>query len=359
MAEDFNLGALAAQPPIQVEQDFSPEAVETRKSKWLEFFQTPQVQAALLQFGVGALQPRAPGQTQVGAIASAVGQGAEAAGRVTARQAATAQQKAELGLKERRVGAAETQAVTGQQQLDLSQQRITNQADQFTRTLTQKLGVARNSDIAKLVGTRAKAEVERADLAGEAPNFSGITEWAIGVMDAIEGKKPAPMTALPQNSEQIAAALGQFSEEEQDQRIAQAEKSGTVPPEQIAEIKRLLGRESVEAKVDGPQAALDKVSQLKELERGLRVKMIGDPKLRKKEVERGAAAKEAAIAVIQEMFPGGIEEILEAEADVLRSSRELGAAFEEAFPRKKASQSNISWLRAKFAAEKKAAREAQ
>lgn len=352
-----DLGALAQQPALQTEEDQSPEAVEVRKSKWLDFFQKPEMQAALLQFGISALQPKAPGQTTTGAVTASIGEGAEAAGRVTAQRQAGEQQTAENLLAERRVGAVEAQAETGKSRLGLEETRINNQASQFIKTLEQNLGIARNSAMSKMATSLMVEEIKNADLDGRAPNFAGITQQVVAMQAALRSGKAPTVRKVPESPEEIAAELGKLSVEEQEKKIAAAEKSGKASPEDIAAIREILGT-SVEKALEEPKAESN-VGALKELERGLRVKVIGDPKLRKEEEERGALAADDASRTLQGLFPGGLDDITEEELDVLRRGPELAKALEAAFPRKKPTQSNISWLRAKFATEKKARRGAR
>lgn len=69
-------GAGAMTPPK------TPEEKESLKSEILSFLGRPEVQAGLLQFAVGALQPLGPGDSPIGALARAGAGGLQAAGRV-------------------------------------------------------------------------------------------------------------------------------------------------------------------------------------------------------------------------------------------------------------------------------------
>lgn len=87
------------------------------RQAWEQFSARPENNAALLQFGLAMLQPRAPGQSGIGQFANAVGQGAEAADRNIATQQAQEQQQflrnektSELALKGREAGARELTA---------------------------------------------------------------------------------------------------------------------------------------------------------------------------------------------------------------------------------------------------------
>ena len=66
----------------------TPEAKADLKTRWQEVLAQPETTAALAQFGIEALQPRAPGQTTLGHLGRAFGAGGEAAGRVSATRTA-------------------------------------------------------------------------------------------------------------------------------------------------------------------------------------------------------------------------------------------------------------------------------
>lgn len=66
------------------------------RKAWDAWTNRPENNAALLQFGLAMLQPRAPGQSGVGQFANAVGQGAEASDRNVASQEAAAKQASDI-----------------------------------------------------------------------------------------------------------------------------------------------------------------------------------------------------------------------------------------------------------------------
>lgn len=78
---------------------------------WDAWTSKPENNAAMLQFGLNMLQPRAPGQSALGQFASSIGAGAEASGRETALQTAEQKSEEELALKQR--GAASKEQETG------------------------------------------------------------------------------------------------------------------------------------------------------------------------------------------------------------------------------------------------------
>lgn len=76
---------------------------------WDAFTSRPENNAALLQFGLAMLQPRAPGQTGLGQFANAVGQGAEASSRNVEAQQAEDKQASEI---ENKKSEAESRRIT-------------------------------------------------------------------------------------------------------------------------------------------------------------------------------------------------------------------------------------------------------
>src|SRR3954467_9476029 len=76
---------------------------------WNAWTSKPENNAALLQFGISMLQPRAPGQSGIGSIANAIGDAGGAAGRVQETQRAEDLQEANIADKEAQ---RENQAVT-------------------------------------------------------------------------------------------------------------------------------------------------------------------------------------------------------------------------------------------------------
>lgn len=82
------------------------------KKMWDNWTSRPENNAAMLNFGLQLLQPVAPGQTQLGHFASAIGAGAEASGRNVAAQEERqlAEQKAGLAEREETRKEAETAA---------------------------------------------------------------------------------------------------------------------------------------------------------------------------------------------------------------------------------------------------------
>jgi hypothetical protein len=69
--------------PAASNAPIAPDAgLQQRTESWKQYFARPDVRAALIQFGIGMLQPRQAGQTFAGQVGQSIGQGAAAAGRV-------------------------------------------------------------------------------------------------------------------------------------------------------------------------------------------------------------------------------------------------------------------------------------
>lgn len=88
----------------------SDQSKSKLRSAWDAWTSRPENNAALLQFGIAMLQPRAPGQSGIGQFANAVGQGAEASDRNIAAQRAEADSAARRDIASREAGARETTA---------------------------------------------------------------------------------------------------------------------------------------------------------------------------------------------------------------------------------------------------------
>ena len=353
MALQPNIGALAgAQSPIQTDPDPSPEGVAARKQKWSEFFANPQVQAALLQFGVSALQPKAPGQSTAGALASAVGQGAEAATRVGTAQRTQEQQRLEseregtrLGLEERRTTATEATAAAGTSRAataataaGTAQRRLDAQISQFSDRMRQELNIARGSARDKIWLGLIKTEQASVDASFGEKTFdmNAVIQKFFELAPAREGK---PATTDPSSSlvDILADNLQQFSPEEQESRIAAQEKSGILSPEQGAQVraKLALGQATVAEAVEG-----EGVKPGSDIEERLSALSASAAPTGRKASGAGSAGrtqadiveeKEGGVAEMQSIFPGGVEGVTREGFNRMRRDRRLQQIFNEAF----------------------------
>lgn len=88
----------------------SDQSKSKLRAAWDGWTSRPENNAALLQFGLAMLQPRAPGQSGVGQFANAVGQGAEASDRNIATQQAAETQQSNIESKKSEASARTTTA---------------------------------------------------------------------------------------------------------------------------------------------------------------------------------------------------------------------------------------------------------
>lgn len=80
------------------------------RQAWDAWTSRPENNAALLQTGIALLQPRAPGQSGIGAFANAIGEGAQASERNVASQRAEEDAASNRSVKEREAGSREVTA---------------------------------------------------------------------------------------------------------------------------------------------------------------------------------------------------------------------------------------------------------
>lgn len=81
--------------PGQTPQGAAPAAGGDLTQQWTSYFQSPQIRAAMLQFGVSMLQPRQAGQTVSGQVGTSAADAGGAAARVSEFQRLDAKDKRE------------------------------------------------------------------------------------------------------------------------------------------------------------------------------------------------------------------------------------------------------------------------
>ena len=86
MANEQLQNAMAPQAQAAPGQD---PGFAQRYDSWMAHLKAPETRAALLQAGIAMLQPRAPGQTFMGHVGQAIGEGGQAAARVSETQRLT------------------------------------------------------------------------------------------------------------------------------------------------------------------------------------------------------------------------------------------------------------------------------
>lgn len=90
------------------------------RKAWDAWTSRPENNAALLQFGLAMLQPRAPGQSGVGQFANAVGQGAEASDRNLTTQRTEADAESKRTVEQQKADATTSNVAAYGRQVDTS-----------------------------------------------------------------------------------------------------------------------------------------------------------------------------------------------------------------------------------------------
>jgi hypothetical protein len=142
------------------------------------------------------------------------------------------------------------------------------------------------------------------------------------------GGKEAPPSKAPQTPEEVAEALKVFSPEEQERRLAEAEKQGR-PAEEIAKIRSLLGgtASEVTAELETPEVSAEDA----ELDRIAASGINPSTKVNRPSRDEVIANFEEAVAELRALYPGGPAEVsLEAFRKISGNSR-LKRAFKAAF----------------------------
>jgi hypothetical protein len=129
----------AMQPPA------TPEEHAANKQSWLDFFNTPQVSNALLQFSANILQPRYH-QSEAGMIGGALGAAGEAVGRVGEQQMQQQKMASDTEEAQARAGYYKAQSAMEPQKLQLQIDKLQNMNDvnQMRLQLQGQLDAAKN-----------------------------------------------------------------------------------------------------------------------------------------------------------------------------------------------------------------------
>ena len=124
------LGQYAQPSPVPVAgPPQNAEELNARASRWDTFFSRPDVLAAMLQFGVQAMQPVPAGQTNLGALGQSLAAGGEAAGRVQKIQREEAATKVSQEQAQQRIGTEKQRANIEQQRADIAGQQLDFEKD--------------------------------------------------------------------------------------------------------------------------------------------------------------------------------------------------------------------------------------
>ncbi len=91
-------GPLGEEIPDDVETEGMPTQKKPLAGQWTEFINQPGNAAAMIQFGIKAMQPVSPGQSTMGHLANAIGAGGEAKQRVVEGQTERSYKQAQTDL---------------------------------------------------------------------------------------------------------------------------------------------------------------------------------------------------------------------------------------------------------------------
>lgn len=161
----------AAQAPVDPQR-------QARRDSWSSYFQRPEIRAALLQFGVGMLQPRGVGQTFAGQVGQSIGDAGQAAARVGEQQRQIAQDARE------------------QQRLDLAESRQAEQLAMNREELDLAKGTAKRQDAAAAAAATQQGidnDFKRQELALKASSQKSLDRY----YTAIAGRPVSTKSTLP------------------------------------------------------------------------------------------------------------------------------------------------------------------
>lgn len=111
----------------------SPDLVQ----QWSSYLQSPQIRAAMLQFGVGMLQPRGPGQTVAGQVGTSVADAGGAAARVSEFQRLEAKDRREQARLDQGAAASAAQLEIDKKRLGLAEKAESRAAAQDAENTRQ------------------------------------------------------------------------------------------------------------------------------------------------------------------------------------------------------------------------------
>ena len=154
------LGQVAAGPQgqPQTQKPASPEDEGNLKNEWMKFLQSTETRAALLQFAVSVLQPRAPGQSTGGAIGNALAQGGQAAARVRDKQEQDQQRQILNQREERKLELEEEKVGISREGVAVDREAIASRESIADKELAARLKISAN----ELAGRRAELQASLA-----------------------------------------------------------------------------------------------------------------------------------------------------------------------------------------------------
>lgn len=192
----------------QAPADMPPEQI---KQSWLEYFNRPEVQAGLLQFGAQALQPVPIGQTAAGHFGQALTSGMQAAGRIASqedeRKRAAAQEaklEAEAARAEAQAAQEGERATLAREGMQVDRERL--QADKDYRQTSLQLEREKMAHAAELEKSRQAAAYSVAKLVHGADGK--VSEYEKTMLKTI-GDSATTRLMLASTPEEAAAILAE------------------------------------------------------------------------------------------------------------------------------------------------------
>lgn len=191
---DPSLGDLAQPSPfIQGEPPQDQNQLTSAYEENLAFLKHPSTRAAMLQFALAVVQPRAVGQSVLGHTAQAASQGLEAGGRVETQaeidrrqgfkeaqeEIATGQRERQLGISEKALGVQERQVGVSEERARLDAQRLLNEdrrLENETKRIDATIKSAEGRERASLIGKLAELQSKRVEKLQEALGVAGDKE---------------------------------------------------------------------------------------------------------------------------------------------------------------------------------------
>lgn len=110
MANYLDPAADETNPLVPQDSQSGDSSKSGLRKAWDAYTSRPENNAALLQFGIAMMQPRAPGQSGIGSVANAIGEGAQASERNVAVQRAEEEATSKRSMEEAKTAATTSNA---------------------------------------------------------------------------------------------------------------------------------------------------------------------------------------------------------------------------------------------------------
>ncbi len=197
-----------AQPPAD------PQAQQDIAGRWRGFLSDPAARTALIQFGIGMMQPIQPGQTAIGQVGQSLGGAGEAVGRVAEQDLAQREQTSKENYRTQTGEAASVRAQAG-----IERATSANENSRLRMEMQQRFGAANLNIKNQLAYQRYKKAQTDAQLldpkVGPPVDYETflkdaklqVQHGAVGAGDAEDASLP-PASASPAESATVPSATG-------------------------------------------------------------------------------------------------------------------------------------------------------